>query len=705
MSSAFDSFAVVHQYQLDSIPKELWQSLFMKLGEDYLDAGAYVEIHHGDPLNGYSLHVKADKELKKHGDIFLIDHAWTTSPENARQELLLNPALMDRLENLMNIEQEPAPQDSDDEEEEEEEPASEELVQLVASQANVSLKQAKEALKIENNEVVNAIMRLTLDPEVKMEQDQLQDQVIGQMLASGQPQEKEKREQKESRERREKREQEWFKIRAHTIYQKMWSFIQTYSYSILQESGQPAVQTAWYINDEVGSSISHSADPNFVCLPFIFSRGASGMIPYSVIFPIKDIKAGEIITADFVPKNLKRESDRAAYLFSFEDRVFLSDAIEEEREKLVASFKSEHEKLSKVTFTPSSSKVVSAEQAATALKENKKDKSEAIVVYTDTSFIQQYLKLDNVKFTENINQADIIWTTSEFKDWDSLKPGQIVNQFPNECCITYKQNMAQLIQKSFGLPDWYPVTYNVVTQLSELVGHYLKNQEEDAHNLWLTKPWNSARGIGLDITSNLSELIRQHDNSIPKIAQLYETSPCLYNGKKFDLRYIVLVRRINPTLISCVYNMFWVRLANKKFGLDNLDDYERHFTVMNYSNYQMTQLDHKSFIHNMEKQHDIKWDPIQKEINQSIKDVLAAAVTEQQPIGLSAEETTFDSFGVYGFDIMLTDTFKPLVIEANFAPDCTRACQYDPEFVNNIFSLVDGRFGTTDKGLQAFTTL
>jgi len=39
MASAFESFKVVHQYQLGSIPEELWQPLFMKLGEDYLDAG------------------------------------------------------------------------------------------------------------------------------------------------------------------------------------------------------------------------------------------------------------------------------------------------------------------------------------------------------------------------------------------------------------------------------------------------------------------------------------------------------------------------------------------------------------------------------------------------------------------------------------------------------------------------------------------
>lgn len=39
MASAFDSFKVVHQYQLAAIPEELWQPLFMKLADDYLDAG------------------------------------------------------------------------------------------------------------------------------------------------------------------------------------------------------------------------------------------------------------------------------------------------------------------------------------------------------------------------------------------------------------------------------------------------------------------------------------------------------------------------------------------------------------------------------------------------------------------------------------------------------------------------------------------
>lgn len=80
-----------------------------------------------------------------------------------------------------------------------------------------------------------------------------------------------------------------------------------------------------------------------------------------------------------------------------------------------------------------------------------------------------------------------------------------------------------------------------------------------------------------------------------------------------------MVRKVEPHLIVSVYNMFWIRLANKKFNLEDLSDYERQFTVMNYSTYQMTQLDYKSFIQNMEKQYPIQWQNVQQDINAVIK--------------------------------------------------------------------------------------
>jgi hypothetical protein len=30
------------------------------------NVGNFAELHHGDPMEGYSLHVKADQSLKKH---------------------------------------------------------------------------------------------------------------------------------------------------------------------------------------------------------------------------------------------------------------------------------------------------------------------------------------------------------------------------------------------------------------------------------------------------------------------------------------------------------------------------------------------------------------------------------------------------------------------------------------------------------------
>lgn len=55
------------------------------------------------------------------------------------------------------------------------------------------------------------------------------------------------------------------------------------------------------------------------------------MIPYSVIFPIKDINAGELLTCDLIPKNVERESDKLAYLLAFEQRLAPGQEINKEK--------------------------------------------------------------------------------------------------------------------------------------------------------------------------------------------------------------------------------------------------------------------------------------------------------------------------------------------------------------------------------------
>ena len=75
---------------------------------------------------------------------------------------------------------------------------------------------------------------------------------------------------------------------------------------------------------------------------------------------------------------------------------------------------------------------------------------------------------------------------------------------------------------------------------------------------------NFARGMDISIAESLPQVIRQRETSTPKIAQEYVDKPLLYHDRKFDLRYIVLLQQTQP-MVACVYNMFWIRLANKKY--------------------------------------------------------------------------------------------------------------------------------------------
>jgi tubulin--tyrosine ligase-like protein 12 len=54
--------------------------------------------------------------------------------------------------------------------------------------------------------------------------------------------------------------------------------------------------------------------------------------------------------------------------------------------------------------------------------------------------------------------------------------------------------------------------------------------------------------------------------------------PILYEGRKFDLRYVLIIKSAEP-LVCYVYNFFWIRLANEQFALNDFENYEKHFTV------------------------------------------------------------------------------------------------------------------------------
>ncbi|KAF9357629.1 Tubulin--tyrosine ligase-like protein 12 [Mortierella sp. NVP85] len=695
----YKQFLHIHQYQLASIPENLWEPLFRKLVQDLFDAGEYLELHYGDPLNKYSLHVKKEDGLKKHGDIFLTDHAWTTKPETARAQLLDNPQLVERLCSMMDI---VVPDDEEEEEAEAGKATAEghienkypdlevdpTMVDLVASQGNVSVERAKAALQNEKGDVIAALMSLTLHPDHDAEGLRNLENTIGAQV----------RKDKEAK-AAEKKKQETI----NRIMSEMWKFVQTYEFAVVDPSGQTKKENAWYIMDEVGSSMAHSDTPNCVCAPFIYV--GRGTVSYSIIYPIEDIPKGGALNRDFVPADIKDPITRKAYLQIFED--------EKDAAELIAVYESDKLEDNQVKpfdqpFTKALTRARPSSSSNTGAK---------IRLYTTTEWVATNCKLPNVELVDSEDQADLLWFDQDFKEFEKLSKGQKINQFENESCMTFKHNLAALVKAAYGTVPWSSITYNLTTELAPFVGNYLWNQEHQHRNLWICKPWNMARGLQITIQEELAPLVRLRDTG-PKIVQEYIQTPVLYEGRKFDLRYIVLLKATHKVegdpsqgyeFQLMMYKMFWIRLANQPFELEDFDNYEKHFTVMNYGNYNLTQLLYTKFIENFEKEHGDKkkWSEIQADINEAFKAIFAAAVVKSQPQGLGAQDKThiYEPFSVYGIDVMLKDNCQPVVLEVNFSPDCTRACKYDPDFLNNILTVVDPRAGDLDKALTAFNVL
>jgi tubulin--tyrosine ligase-like protein 12 len=131
----------------------------------------------------------------------------------------------------------------------------------------------------------------------------------------------------------------------------------------------------------------------------------------------------------------------------------------------------------------------------------------------------------------------------------------------------------------------------------------------------------------------------------------------------------------------------------RPFCLENLDDYETHFTVMNYGDTELKQVHCHDFIPMFEQQYqDYKWIDVQADLYGVISKVFEAAGGGDPPNAIIPFQ---QARAIYGVDIMLEwapsnsdgkRKMAPKLLEVNYCPDCVRACKYHPEFFNDIFA-------------------
>jgi len=148
-------------------------------------------------------------------------------------------------------------------------------------------------------------------------------------------------------------------------------------------------------------------------------------------------------------------------------------------------------------------------------------------------------------------------------DGQRLMDNQIVNHFPNHLELTkkdlmvkhlkrYKKELLKDANQDSSILNFLPTTFI-------LPGDYNLFTEEfkKSNAIWIMKPTDKARGIGIFIVNKLSQLKKwekksySYPNQTLKdsyVISRYIENPLLIGGKKFDLRLYVLATSWNPMI-------------------------------------------------------------------------------------------------------------------------------------------------------------
>ncbi|KAM8979994.1 tubulin--tyrosine ligase-like protein 12 [Sarcophilus harrisii] len=465
------------------------------------------------------------------------------------------------------------------------------------------------------------------------------------------------------------------------VLEEMWKYNQTYQLS--QGSAEEKVPV-WYIMDEFGSRIQHSDHPSFATAPLFYMPQ---QIAYTVLWPLRDLETGEEVTRDFAYGEMDQLIRKCVLLpWVPADVLDVSSSTPEPSEEHYQAILEENKEKLPLGISPPIY-----------------PKGHIFRVYTDLQQVLNNLKHPQFQFTSIEAEADILYNFSHFKDYRKLseeRPHVMLNQFPCENLLTVKDCLASISRRVGGPegPRWLPRTFNLRTELPQFISYFQQRERRGEDNHWICKPWNLARSLDTHVTNSLHNIIRLRE-SAPKVVSKYIESPVLFHRDdvgmvKFDIRYIVLLRSVRPLRLY-TYDVFWLRFSNRAFALDDLDDYEKHFTVMNYDpNVPLKQVHYDEFIPLFEKQYpEYPWQDVQAEIFKAFAELFQAATSKPAPLGICDYPS---SRAVYAIDLMLKwdhcpasnsrKVMQPQILEVNFNPDCERACKYHPNFFNDVFS-------------------
>ncbi|TYZ57841.1 hypothetical protein PybrP1_002701 [[Pythium] brassicae (nom. inval.)] len=300
---------------------------------------------------------------------------------------------------------------------------------------------------------------------------------------------------------------------------------------------------------------------------------------------------------------------------------------------------------------------------------------------------------------------NLLWTWSKPRvERKTLLVWQKVNHFQHAKALTrkdcLKKNMGRYLAMGGKMKQAYdivpltfilPQEYIAFVQAFQDKGARLERKWEESaklggsrgappsgKNIWIMKPVALSRGRGISLINDLSQVVYGEQ----VVIQEYIANPLLLDGYKFDLRLYVLVTSFNP-LEAFFYDEGFVRICTRQYEDTDLSNLFVHLTNSSIQKENQDAIESsdnpinaaageeaggtKMTLAYLWKRLEAMGADVAK-VRRDIDDVVLKSLL----CGEDHIPFQVNSFDLYGYDILLDDTFRPWLIEINSSPSMAR---------------------------------
>ncbi|KAJ3196180.1 putative tubulin polyglutamylase ttll1 [Irineochytrium annulatum] len=285
-----------------------------------------------------------------------------------------------------------------------------------------------------------------------------------------------------------------------------------------------------------------------------------------------------------------------------------------------------------------------------------------------------------------------------------LADNQIINHFPNHLELTKKDLMVKNIKR-------YKKEMEKSTAMAAETKYKYVEFRKNSSNVWIMKPTDKARGIGIFIINKLHQIKKwSRDNKMQCVAPLrprwsyanckdtyvvsrYIENPLLIGGKKFDLRLYVLVTSWRP-LIAYKHTQGFGRFCAIKYTSDvsDLDNSFMHLTNVSIQKYGEDYNEANGGKWSMKNLllflQATRGKAVTTKLVEDIDSIIIHSLRAVQQLMTNDRHC----FECYGYDIIIDSDLRPWLIEVNASPSLSATTNADRLMkhclVNDILNIV-----------------